>query len=123
MFIDDQNGLIVGSIVSADLPVLTGLLADGTIRVTTTGYLTITEDVTSTLSDVELEAIDSSVTTVEPVLVGGSPNPSVYERQVRATPNDRVVFTGYVYGDDVHSLMKHAYAYVQSSDVEGLSPV
>ena len=34
-----------------------------------------------------------------------------------------MVFTGYVYGDEVHTLMKHAYTYVQASDVEGLSPV
>ena len=57
------------------------------------------------------------------VLVGGSPNPSDFERRIRATQDPRIVFPGFVYGSRTHALMKHAYAYVQPSDVEGLSPV
>jgi glycosyltransferase involved in cell wall biosynthesis len=59
------------------------------------------------------------------VLVGGSPNPSPFEAEMRAAAaNDkRIVFPGYVYGARTHALMKHAYAYIQPSDVEGLSPV
>jgi glycosyltransferase involved in cell wall biosynthesis len=57
------------------------------------------------------------------VLVGGSPNPSDFENRVRATRDPRIVFPGFVYGGRTHALMKHAYAYVQPSDVEGLSPV
>ena len=30
---------------------------------------------------------------------------------------------GYLYGDDVNTLIKNAYLYIQPSDVEGLSPV
>ena len=33
------------------------------------------------------------------------------------------MFPGYIYGDDTNSLIKNAYAYIQPSDVEGLSPV
>jgi glycosyltransferase involved in cell wall biosynthesis len=33
------------------------------------------------------------------------------------------VFPGFIYGDDSLRLMKHAYCYIQPSDVEGLSPV
>lgn len=57
------------------------------------------------------------------VLVGGSPNPSDFEAQIKATRDPRIVFPGFVYGRDVHALMKNAYAYIQPSDIEGLSPV
>jgi glycosyltransferase involved in cell wall biosynthesis len=57
------------------------------------------------------------------VLVGGSPNPSDYEKKLRSTKDDRIVFSGYIYGDDVLTLMKNAFCYIQPSDVEGLSPV
>jgi glycosyltransferase involved in cell wall biosynthesis len=57
------------------------------------------------------------------VLVGGSPNPSKYEQHVKDIADENVVFTGYVYGDDVSRLMLNSYAYIQPSDVEGLSPV
>lgn len=57
------------------------------------------------------------------VLVGGSPNPAGYEAEIRATTDPRIVFPGYIYGPEMHALMKNARAYVQPSDVEGLSPV
>ncbi len=57
------------------------------------------------------------------VLVGGSPNPSDYEKNMRSTNDSRIIFSGYIYGDDSLRLMKHAYCYIQPSDVEGLSPV
>ena len=57
------------------------------------------------------------------VLIGGSPNPSEFEKGIRATQDVRIVLPGFVYGPKVHALMKHAYAYIQPSDVEGLSPV
>ena len=57
------------------------------------------------------------------VLIGGSPNPSDYEKEVKNTTDSRIIFPGYVYGDDTNILMKNAYAYVQPSLIEGLSPV
>lgn len=57
------------------------------------------------------------------VLIGGSPNPSSYEKQIADMANDQILFPGYVYGDDVNVLMQNAYCYIQPSDVEGLSPV
>jgi len=57
------------------------------------------------------------------VLVGGSPNPGEYEMKIKNTSDARIIFPGYVYGDDTNILMKHAYAYVQPSLIEGLSPV
>ena len=57
------------------------------------------------------------------VLIGGSPNPSSYEQTLFDMADERIVFPGYVYGDDVNTLMMDAYCYIQPSDVEGLSPV
>jgi glycosyltransferase involved in cell wall biosynthesis len=68
-------------------------------------------------------AFEQTETNKKLVLVGGSPNPSDYEREIRSTHDERIVFPGFVYGDAVNVLMKHAYAYIQPSDVEGLSPV
>ncbi len=57
------------------------------------------------------------------VLVGGTIDGSKFEQTLKSTSDDRILFPGYLYGPDVHTLMRHAYAYVQPSDVEGLSPV
>lgn len=70
-----------------------------------------------------LEAFERIETTRKLVLVGGSPHASSYEQRIRKTLDPRVVLPGYVYGADTAILMQNAYAYVQPSDVEGLSPV
>jgi len=57
------------------------------------------------------------------VLVGGSPNPSPYEQELYAMADERICFPGYIYGNDVNTLMANCYCYIQPSDVEGLSPV
>lgn len=57
------------------------------------------------------------------VLIGGSPNPSPYEAKIKQTRDSRIVFPGFLYGPEVHALMRNAYAYVQPSAIEGLSPV
>jgi glycosyltransferase involved in cell wall biosynthesis len=57
------------------------------------------------------------------VLIGGSPHPSAYELKIKNVDDKRIVFPGYIYGDDTNILIKNAYAYVQPSLIEGLSPV
>ncbi len=57
------------------------------------------------------------------VLVGGSPNPSAYDDDIKSTTDPRIVCPGFLYGPEVHALMRNAYAYVQPSAIEGLSPV
>jgi glycosyltransferase involved in cell wall biosynthesis len=66
------------------------------------------------------EALD---TAKKLVLVGGAADGSEFEQSLKTTRDDRVLFPGYLYGPDVHTLMRNAYAYVQPSDLEGLSPV
>lgn len=70
-----------------------------------------------------IPAFERTTTEKKLVLVGGSPNPSDFEAGIRATQGQRIVFPGFVYGAPVHTLMKNAFAYVQPSDIEGLSPV
>ena len=57
------------------------------------------------------------------VLVGGSLNKSEFEQNIRSTKDERIIFPGYIYGNDTNCLIKNAYAYIQPSDIEGLSPV
>lgn len=57
------------------------------------------------------------------LLVGGAPNPSEYEHRIAATKDPRIVIPGFIFGSKLFALMKNAYAYVQPSDIEGLSPV
>jgi len=70
-----------------------------------------------------VKAFESVRTDMKLVLVGGSPNPGSYEQEISKTRDERIIFAGYVYGDDTNILMKNAYVYVQPSLIEGLSPV
>jgi glycosyltransferase involved in cell wall biosynthesis len=71
-----------------------------------------------------IPAFKNSNTTKKLVMVGGSPNPSPYEQQLIDMAGDaNILFPGYIYGDDVNTLISNAYCYIQPSDVEGLSPM
>jgi glycosyltransferase involved in cell wall biosynthesis len=70
-----------------------------------------------------IPAFEKLATTKKLVLVGGSPNPSEFEIDLKKTNDPRIKFAGFIYGDDTVTLMQNAYAYVQPSDIEGLSPV
>lgn len=70
-----------------------------------------------------IEALRNVQTDKKLVLVGGSPNPGPYEEGLRSSADNRILFAGYVYGDDTNILMKNAYCYIQPSLIEGLSPV
>lgn len=70
-----------------------------------------------------VEAFSKLKTDKKLVLIGGTPNPGDYESKLKSTADPRIIFPGYVYGDDTNFLIKNAYAYVQPSLIEGLSPV
>ena len=57
------------------------------------------------------------------VMVGGAPSETDYSKAIKATTDPRIVMPGYVYGGGTHALMRNCYAYIQPSDLEGLSPV
>ena len=70
-----------------------------------------------------IPAFEQVKTSKKLVLVGGSPNPSDYEKKLKQTRDKRIGMPGYIYGNDMLNLIKYAYLYIQPSDVEGLSPV
>ncbi len=70
-----------------------------------------------------IPAFEASSSTKKLVLVGGSPNPSPFESKLKDNRDPRILFPGFIYGPDTATLMRNAYAYIQPSDIEGLSPV
>jgi glycosyltransferase involved in cell wall biosynthesis len=70
-----------------------------------------------------IKAFENVKTEKRLVLIGGAPNPNNYEKEIRSTKDKRIIFAGYVYGDETNFLMKNAFAYIQPSLIEGLSPV
>lgn len=70
-----------------------------------------------------IPAFEQLATDKKLILVGGTTDSSEFVKSLRSTSDPRILFPGYVYGEDVHALMRGAYAYVQPSDIEGLSPV
>lgn len=70
-----------------------------------------------------IEAFEKLKTNKKLVLIGGSPNPSEYELKIKKTSDSRIIFPGYVYGDDTNILIQNAFSYIQPSLIEGLSPV
>jgi glycosyltransferase involved in cell wall biosynthesis len=70
-----------------------------------------------------VEAFEKLKTDKKLVLIGGSPNPGEYEKKIKSTPDKRIIFPGYVYGDDTNILIQNAFSYIQPSLIEGLSPV
>jgi len=70
-----------------------------------------------------INAFEKLKTDKKLVIIGGSPNPGEYEMKIKNTSDQRIIFPGYVYGDDTNILIKNAYSYIQPSLIEGLSPV
>jgi len=70
-----------------------------------------------------VEAFQNVKTDKKLLLIGGSPTPNDYEKKIRKINDDRIIFPGYIYGDDTNILISHAFVYIQPSLIEGLSPV
>lgn len=56
------------------------------------------------------------------VIVGDAPFAVGYRESLAALATDRVVFTGYQFGEAYRQLSFHAFAYVQTSPTSGTSP-
>lgn len=67
-----------------------------------------------------LEAFKKIKTDKKLIIAGGSSHSDDYVNQLRKTADERVVFTGYVYGDMLNELYNNAYCYVHPSTIEGL---
>jgi glycosyltransferase involved in cell wall biosynthesis len=65
----------------------------------------------------------AQVTTELPlVIVGGAPYAEDYIAQLKSTPDRRVKFLGFVFGEDYRALQQNAYCYVHATEVGGTHP-
>src|SRR6202023_2047481 len=56
------------------------------------------------------------------VIVGGNPYQPAYVRQLQSLADERVIFTGPVYGDAYWSLQKNAGVFVFAGEIGGIHP-
>ncbi len=57
------------------------------------------------------------------VLVGGVTYPSAYSQRLFSTEDPRVIFTGFIYDQDVlRELLTNCYAYIHGNEVGGTNP-
>jgi glycosyltransferase involved in cell wall biosynthesis len=54
------------------------------------------------------------------IIAGGSSLSDDYVEELQKHASDKIIFTGYVYGDTLHELYSNAYCYVHPSTIEGL---
>ena len=69
-----------------------------------------------------IKAFEGVHTSKKLVLIGDAPYMDHYKEQLKALSNDRVIFTGYVFGADYAQLSTHAYLYVMPSGIDGTRP-
>lgn len=67
-----------------------------------------------------IEAFNRLKTDKKLVIAGGSSHSDEYVEQLKAMAGENVIFTGYVYGDELHELYTNAYCYIHPSTIEGL---
>jgi glycosyltransferase involved in cell wall biosynthesis len=60
---------------------------------------------------------------VKLVIVGDAPYSDEYKKELVALADDRVIFTGYAFGEAYRELSRHCLFYVLASGVEGTRPV
>ncbi len=72
--------------------------------------------------DLLIRAFKRVATDKKLAIIGDAPYSAEYKEQLHAIADDRVVFTGYQFGDVYRQLSSHAYLYVQPSGIEGTRP-
>ncbi len=87
-------------------------------------YLYVGRFVPENAIDLLLRSFSRVRTRRKLVVVGDAPYTDRYKAEVRAlaAADERVVLTGYVFGDDYAQLSSHAYVYIQPSGVDGTRP-
>ncbi len=67
-----------------------------------------------------LEAYERLNPDMKLVIAGGSSHSDEYVADLQKHASDKVIFTGYVYGEALQELYSNAYCYVHPSTIEGL---
>ena len=69
-----------------------------------------------------IKAFQQAKTNKKLVIVGDAPYSSDYIRELKATRDKRIIFTGYVFGEGYKELQSQAYFYIQATSVGGTHP-
>jgi glycosyltransferase involved in cell wall biosynthesis len=69
-----------------------------------------------------IQAYEQVKTDLPLVIVGGAPYAEEYIAQLKSTPDRRVKFLGFVFGEDYRALQQNAYCYVHATEVGGTHP-
>jgi len=69
-----------------------------------------------------VKAFEQVKTDMNLVMVGDAPYSTDYIKNLKATKDRRIVFTGYVFGKGYREFQSHAYMYVQATEVGGTHP-
>jgi len=69
-----------------------------------------------------VEAFRGLATDFPCVILGDAPYAAAYIRELRATTDPRVVFTGYLFGEGYREVAGNAYCFVETSEVGGTHP-
>jgi len=74
-------------------------------------------------ADLLLRAFRRLHTDMKLAIVGDAPYAEQYKTGLRSLGDNRVVFTGYAFGDDYAQLSSHAFLFILPSGVDGTRPV
>lgn len=69
-----------------------------------------------------IEAFEKVSTDKKLVMVGDAPYSFDYIKKLKETKDERIIFTGYVFGKGYQELQSNAYFYVQATEVGGTHP-
>jgi len=72
--------------------------------------------------DFLISNFEKTPTETKLVIVGGNDTDKAYETSLRETKDPRIIFTGFLYGNEYESLLRDALFYVSCSLLEGTSP-
>lgn len=71
-----------------------------------------------------IEAFKLVYTKMKLVILGDAPYADAYKRNLKkiASTDDRIIFTGFVFGEGYKEFQSHAYLYIQATEVGGTHP-
>ncbi len=69
-----------------------------------------------------VKAFEKVETDLKCVIVGDAPYNGDYIKRLKETRDERIIFTGYVFGQGYRELQSNAYFYVQATEVGGTHP-
>lgn len=70
-----------------------------------------------------IKAFSRVETDMKLVIVGDAPYSDAYKTSLKSLSGKRVVFTGYLFGEEYQEISSNAYLYVMASGVDGTRPV